>query len=111
MNMPRVCTICSSPKRQMIERAILNGEPVRDIERRTDLSRPSIQRHKSHISRTMAKAADARELAHADNLVEQLGQLTADALRIGKKAEKARQYGAAMGGVREMARIVELIAR
>jgi hypothetical protein len=59
----------------------------------------------------MAKAAAARELAHADNLVEQLRQLTADATRIAAKAERAKQYNAAMSGMREMARIVELVAK
>jgi hypothetical protein len=46
-----------------------------------------------------------------DNLVEELQRLAATAARIGTEAKKAKQYGAAMGGVREMTRICGLIAK
>jgi hypothetical protein len=84
---------------------------LRDIARHVALSKDALARHKPYVSQIMAKAAEAREMAHANNLVEQLRQLTADATRIAPKAEKAKQYNAAMAGVREMARIVELVAK
>jgi hypothetical protein len=50
-------------------------------------------------------------VSHADTLLEQLTQLTADARRIGHKAERDRNYGTALMAVRELVRIVELTAK
>jgi hypothetical protein len=45
------------------------------------------------------------------DLVETLQSLSAIALQILAEAKPAKQYGAAMAGIREMGRIIELVAK
>lgn len=73
----------------------------------------SIRRHKKagHVSRTLRKARAAAEVIDADKMVRELRQLITDAERIGKKAENARQYAAAIAAVRELRGVLELIAK
>ena len=57
---------------------------------------------------TQAKAAD--EAAHGDDLLAQLKGLAAEAHRIKDKAEDAGDYRTALAGIRELVRIVEVLA-
>lgn len=69
-------------------------------------------RHKvDHVSPFLAKAKAAHEVSHADTLLAQLTTLTTEAQRIKRKAEKAGDYRTALQGIRELARLVELLAR
>jgi transposase-like protein len=111
-SMPRICSICSHARRKDIDREITApGASNSAIARTYGICRDAVRRHRPHISRTIAKATDAREITRANSLVDQLVALTAEAQRIAAKAEQAAQYSAAIGGLREMARIVELIAK
>lgn len=69
-------------------------------------------RHKQQdISTALMKAHEATEVSRADSLLGQLNRLAADARRIQQIAEAARDYRAALAGVRELTRLVELAAR
>ena len=109
--MPRTCTVCAHPERAEIDRALLSGEPLRNIAERVSLSATSLFRHKAHVSETLAKSHEATEVSRADALLGQLKHLTEDARRIQKKAEAVNDYRAALAGVRELTRLVELAAR
>src|SRR5215471_2237720 len=109
--MARRCTICSSSHRRSIDKDILVGSPLRTIADRWSVSKTALIRHRDHLSRTLLKAQEAAQVEHADSLLEQLNHLTADARRIQEKAERARDYRAALAGIRELARIVDLVAR
>jgi hypothetical protein len=109
--MPRTCTVCGSADRAYIDRALLAGEPLRNIAERVSLSVTSLFRHKSHLSETLKESHKAAEASRADSLVDQLKQLTEDARRIQKKAEAANDYRSALAAVRELTRLVELAAR
>jgi len=106
--MPRTCTVCRHPKRGEIEQALLAGESLRDISKRVSLSRASLFRHKAHLPKTLAKAHEAREVAHADALVAQLTKLAADARRIQTKAEASGDLRAALAAIGALSRLVEL---
>jgi hypothetical protein len=108
---PRTCTICASCERANIDRALLAGEPLRNIAERVSLSVTSLFRHKSHLSETLKESHKAAEASRADSLVDQLKQLTEDARRIQQKAEAANDYRSALAAVRELTRLVELAAR
>jgi len=107
---PRTCTICRHPDREAIDAAIVVGEPYRAIAARTGTTPSALSRHKrDHLPATVARAQDAHEIAQADDLLAQLAALRVDAGRIAVKAEKAESYGAALQGVREQGRIIELL--
>ena len=71
--MPRQCTICNHENRESVELSLVRGEPIRDIAGRHSLSRAAIQRYKEgHLPTTLVKSEKAGELAHADNLLDEL---------------------------------------
>jgi hypothetical protein len=83
------CRACGHKKRLEIDRALLEGQSLRDIARRTGTTASSLQRHKAeHLTRDLVKAHEAREVARADSLL-------ADVRNAEARAE--RLYGAAEG--------------
>ncbi len=71
--MPRTCTVCSHRDREAIDQALVSGEPFRHIATRTGTSTAALQRHKhDHVPRSLAKAKEAQELAHADGLLDRV---------------------------------------
>lgn len=110
--MPRICTVCASPNREEIDKALIAGEPVRSVASRyVTIGRMAVQRHKEeHLSATLAKAHDAGEVAHADDLLQQVRQLRGKAISLLLAAEKAGDLRTALMGVREARACVELLA-
>ncbi len=110
--MPRQCTVCASPHREEIDTALIAGEPVRAVASRYGtLGRMAVQRHKDeHLPATLAKAHEAGEVAHADDLLQQVRQLRGKAISILLAAEKAGDLRTALMGVREARACVELLA-
>jgi hypothetical protein len=110
--MPRVCTVCTHADRPAIDQALVNGKGVRETSALFRVSEDALSRHKeSHIPETLARAADAEEVARADGLLGELATLQADARRIGQKAEDTGDLRTALAGNRELVRIVELTAK
>jgi hypothetical protein len=64
-----------------------------------------------HLPQALVKAKDAAEVLSADNLLARVGELEADARRIAAAAEASGDLRAALAGIREMVRVVELMAR
>ena len=109
--MPRVCTICINSERGKIEKMLLNGEPYRSIAKQYSLSEAAVYRHKSHLNVTLLKARRTREVAHADNLLDQVKDLQSRALKILSKAEKAEEWRAATSAIREARGCLELLGK
>ncbi len=110
--MPRVCTVCTHGERESIDAALVAGDSYRSIAERFGTSVAAMFRHRGeHVPAALAQASDAAEVARADTLLDQLGELRADARRIGGKAEDAGDLKTALTGVRELVRIVELTAK
>lgn len=108
--MPRVCTVCTHKKRKAIDRELVAGTTFRNIAKRYGLSITALVRHRDdHLPETLIKAKEAEDKTHAEDLLERFDALLNDARRIGKKAESAENYSAALAGVREMVRINELL--
>jgi hypothetical protein len=57
------------------------------------------------------RAREAKEITHGDRLVEQLRELTSEAERLKERAEQKGDYRTALAAVRELCRIIELVAR
>lgn len=71
--MSRVCTVCTHPQREVIDRALVTGEPVPAVAARYDLGRRSVQRHKdTHLPASLTQAHDAAEVASADSIMAEL---------------------------------------
>jgi hypothetical protein len=111
--MTRKCTICGHPDRKAIDRAILQGESFRGISRKHSLSEDALQRHvsKNHMVSKIARAEEAKELAQAATLLDQVKDLQQRAMGILAKAEAADDLRTALQGVKEVRSCLELLAK
>ena len=99
--MPKACPVCVHPERQEIEKALLAGNKLPDIAQRFALSKWAVFRHKQrHLSASLLKASEARGVARADSLLEQVKSLQGKALGLLAKAEAAGDLRTALQGVR-----------
>jgi hypothetical protein len=109
--MPRTCTVCSSPKREEIERALLAGEPLRDIAGRVPVAKSALHRHKGHVSATLERAAKKQEEARGDRLLNQLLDLQRRTMELLTEAEQDGDRRTRLGAIREARSNLELIGR
>ena len=109
--MPRVCTVCTHPERDAINKALVDGTPYRTIAQRFAASPDAVLRHKTeHLPAIMVKSKEAQEEALADDLFAQLKQLRNKAISILLKAESAGDLRTALLGIRESRACIELLA-
>ncbi len=109
--MPRVCSVCSRPDRDAIDAAVAeNRGSIRGIARQHGVSPDALERHaKSHIPRTLARAAETREDARAEDLAAKTRRLEEDARRLLAKAEKEGDYRCAIAAVKTLLDVVTLL--
>jgi hypothetical protein len=110
---PRRCTVCAHPELEIINRALVGGEPYRSVANRYEsLSQAAVQRHQeNHLPATLAKAREAEEVAHADDLLDQVRGLQARTLAILEAAEETSQHRTALAAIREARSNLELLAK
>jgi hypothetical protein len=111
--MPRVCSVCTSGARERIDADLVAGEEsLKKIAALYCVSTHALGRHKArHLPGALVKAQEAQEVTRGDDLLDKVAQLEADAHRIKQKAEESQDYRTALQGIRELVRIVELLAR
>jgi len=110
--MPRTCSICGHTARAAIDEALVTGEPFRNIAKQYGVGSTALFRHsKSHLPARLTKAAAAAEVANADDLLAKVTALETKAAFLGQKAERGGDLRCALVAVRELTRIVELLAR
>jgi hypothetical protein len=110
---PRRCTICAHEDLETINKALVSGEPYRSVANRYEsLSQAAVQRHQeNHLPATLAKAKEAEQVAHADDLLEDLKGLQGRTLTILEAAEGANQHRTALAAIREARSNLELLAK
>jgi hypothetical protein len=110
--MPRRCTVCDHPERHRIDEALVSGGPYRSVAKRFGLSESAVYRHKSeHLPAHLLKAREVEEMAHADDLLEQVRHLQAHALDILARAEKAGDLRTALAAISQARGNLELLGR
>ncbi len=110
--MPRTCTICEHPEREAIDRALVGETSNLSISAQFGVSESAARRHKgNHLPAKLAKAHEAEEVAHADNLLGQVRALQSKTLSILLRAEGAGDLRTALSAVREARGNVELLAK
>ncbi len=110
--MTRVCTICSHERRYEIDSILVDrSKPYRDIARQYAVSKDAIGRHvaSGHISELIALAADAEAASRADTLLDRVEALQRRVEAFLERVEDTENYGAILGGFREMRANLELI--
>lgn len=90
---------------------MLCGDSYRNVAQRFAVSRDAVARHRRHLPTALAHASELTQVCHGDTLLAQLRGLTSEAQRLKATAEKAGDIRAALAAVRELCRIVELVAK
>jgi hypothetical protein len=110
--MPRTCTICTDVRITEVDELLVSGTPLRNIAEQFRLAATSLHRHRhAHLPATLTDARRAQEVVHADGLLDRLEGLNAEAHRLMDKAEREGDLRTSLAAVRELVRIVELMAK
>jgi hypothetical protein len=107
----RICTICANPSRADIDAALVAGGSLRDISGRFGLSRSAVHRHQEHVPRSLATAKEARQVAEARSLLGRIETLISDCRTIAQKAQRAREWHAAVRALGEVRSCLELLGQ
>src|SRR4051794_27269317 len=96
--MPRACTVCTHPARAAIDRALVAGQPYRDIAGQFSVSPSALDRHRAeHLSPAVQQAQQTTEAEHALDITKQLRAINAVSLSI---LDEARRSGNAETALR-----------
>jgi signal transduction histidine kinase len=110
--MPRVCTICEHPERGAIDRALVGGASNRSAASLYDVSEAAVRRHKgNHLPAKLVLAEKAAEVADADNLLDQVGDLQRRTMAVLQAAETSHEHRTALAAIREARGNLELLAK
>ncbi len=110
--MTRRCTVCDHPDRSSIDTTLVERRPFRIIAERFRLSATTLHRHaQNHLPATLARARDAQEVAHGDDLLAQVEELKDRAMGVLARAEAAEDLRAAVSAIKEARGCVELLAK
>jgi hypothetical protein len=110
--MPRRCSVCDHPEKHSIDEALVSGAPYRSVAKRFELSESAVYRHKTeHLPAQLLKAREVEEVAHADDLLDQVRSLQAHALDILERAEKAGELRTALAAISQARGNLELLGK
>ena len=110
--MPRSCTVCAHSDRPGIDEALVSGTSLRNIAEQFRLAVSSLHRHMhGHVPVALAKARDAQKVADGEGLLGQIQKLTVEARTIKSMAEDKGDLRTALSAIRELVRMVELLAK
>lgn len=110
--MPRSCTVCAHADKEGIDAALVAGEALRDIAGRHGVSKSALERHKAdHLPASLAKAKHAAEIAHGDNLLDQVRSLQVRTHALLDKAGGAGDLNNALKAIGQARSNLELLAK
>ncbi len=110
--MPRVCTICTRPEREAIDRALVGGTACREVAALYRVSPDAVERHKgAHLPQMLTETRQAREEAHALDVVKQLRVINGVSLQILNEARQGKDPQTALKAVDRIHRQIELQAK
>jgi hypothetical protein len=111
--MSRVCTICSHPRQNELEKAIVAGAPIRTLARENNVGEAALRRHRDlHLTKALGKAVqDERIEVDAERLTGWMMGLQGKTIRLLARAETEGDLSNARGFIAEARKNVELLGR
>jgi hypothetical protein len=110
----RTCSLCSRTDRAAIDEAIAAGrDSLAQLASRFESTKATIDRHSKHLAGKIAAAKAVTHtalLAEGATLAEKLLWIIREADRLKSAAEEAKDYRTALQGLREIVRVLELVA-
>ena len=100
--MPRTCLACSSPEREGIDKALVAGEPLRNIAKRVSLSPAGLLRHKHHIASAIGKAQAKHEERLGETLLDEMRRVQRKAWELLARTESEGDHRGSIVALREV---------
>jgi hypothetical protein len=105
--MPRTRLACSSSNREAIDKALVAGEPLRNIAKRVSISPARLLRHKNHVSHSVVKAAEIRHERLGDSLLDQMRRVHQKAWELLARMESEGDHRGSIVALREVRECLE----
>lgn len=112
------CTVCAHPQRTEIEAELLSGTPYRNIveqfsEVEHKISLGALSRHveNGHIAEKAVKSQDAKDIAQADDLVQEIKDLKVETHSLRVEAKAGGSISVALTAIDKQAKLIELQAK
>jgi len=107
------CSICTRSDRAEIDRSLVTGVPLRELEaRHTGTTRSALDRHRKHIPSALTQAKQAERVADATSVLSRLERLLSRCEAAFDRAMQDRKsQGVAAAYAREIRGCLELLAK
>lgn len=106
------CTVCRSPRAGEINRALLAGDPVRDVAAHHGLSKSAISRHEANcMPAKLASAKGASEIASTARLLERLDLIGLQTVEILEVCKVAKDHRISLRAIARLEKQLELQAK
>jgi|GEM_PF-2140023 len=112
--MARPCSICSHPKREEIDAALVCGASLRDIARQYATGKDALARHQKHVAGQLAQAETERAAgnqAQGRSLLERLAGLETEARLILEGAKADGDKITSLKALEALRRTMETVAK
>jgi hypothetical protein len=109
--MPRICTVCTNPAADEINKALAAGRPMRQLAALYRVSADAMERHRAdHLPASLVKSKEAQDEARATDVWKELRALRSKAVSILVQAEQQGDLRTALMGIREARACLEVLA-
>jgi hypothetical protein len=105
--MPRTCLACSSPERRSIEKALIAGEPFRNIAECLSISPAALFRHKNHVANAIGKAQAQHEERLGETLIDEMRRVQRKAWELLARTESNGDHRGSIVALREVRECLE----
>jgi hypothetical protein len=99
---PRTCLACSSPERETIDKALVAGEPFRNIAERVSISPAALFRHKNHVANAICKAQAQHEERLGETLLDEMRRVQRKAWELLARTESEGDHRGSIVALREV---------
>jgi hypothetical protein len=93
---------CSSSDRGAIDKALVAGEPLRNIAKRVSLSPAGLLRHKKHVANAIGKAQAEHEERLGETLLDQMRRVQRKAWELLARTESEGDHRGSIVALREV---------
>ena len=106
------CTVCQHPSRSAVEQALVSGRSNTSIGSEFGLSKDAVRRHRDrHLAPVMRGAMGSREGRAGRTAVDRMEDLYGRAEALLTSFEEGNRGALALGALKELRGIVELLAK
>jgi transposase len=105
--MPRTCLACSHSERHAIDKALVAGEPLRNIAKRVSISPAGLLRHKNHVANAIGKAQAQHEERLGETLLDEMRRVQRKAWELLARTESEGDHRGSIVALREVRECLE----